>query len=159
MTEREWEVALPISVNGERVMWFRTGALLPSDKEQAVSEVAVLPRRSGSEDPNIRRGDEEERRGRVSLLRAPRLLGEGERVQRGLGGGAHRLQQVHGEVRGEGRVPPAGEGAPLPRAPYQQDAIVRRGGQAPDRDEGGVREAAGDVRESEYWTGAALRSM
>lgn len=120
--------------------------MLPADKEQTVPEIPFLPRRAGAEDPNLRRGNEEERRGRVPVLRAPGLVGEGERLQRGFGGGAHRMQQVHGQVRRKRCLPPAREGASLPRAPHQQDAIVRRGRQAPDRHEGRLWEAAGDVR-------------
>ena len=53
-------------------------------------------------------------------------LGEGEHWVRGAGGGAHRGQQVHGEERWQGRVPPARARAPVPRAAHQQDALVRR---------------------------------
>lgn len=121
--------------------------MLQADKEQAVPEVTVLPWSSGPEDPNLRRGNEEERGGGVPILRAPCVVGEGERVQRGSRGSEDRVQQVHGEVGWERRVPPAREGAPLPRPPHQQDAIVRRCRQAPDRYEGSVWETAGDLCE------------
>lgn len=133
--------------------------MLPPDQEQALPEVALLPRRPGPEAPHLRRGHEKTGRGRVPVLRAPGLLGEGERLQRGPGGRPHRLQQVHDQVRGEGLVPPAGAGAPLPRAAHQQDAVVRGGGPLADGHARGVREAAGGVRAREHRPGAVVGAL
>ncbi|CAI5470527.1 unnamed protein product [Closterium sp. Yama58-4] len=52
------------------------------------------PAENECEDPHLRCGQ----RGRVPLLHPPRQLGEGERVKRGVGGGADSVQQVHEQV-------------------------------------------------------------
>lgn len=133
--------------------------MLPSDQEQAVPEVALLPRRARPEDPHLRRRAEEAERGRLPAVRAPGELGEGERVERGPGGGPDRVQQVHGQARGQGRVPPPGVRPPVPRPPHQQDAVLRGRRPAADRDARRVREAHGDVRPRPHRAGAPLRAM
>ena len=79
--------------------------MLPSDQGETLPEIPLLPWCPRPQDPHLRRRHEEERSRRVPLLRPPRLLGEGERLQRGSRGCAYRLQQVHGEIRRKRCVP------------------------------------------------------
>ncbi|KAG2552158.1 hypothetical protein PVAP13_9KG433423 [Panicum virgatum] len=145
--------------SGYERLIMRASAVLPSDQEQAVPQVPVLPRRAGPQDPDLRRGAEEARRGRVPAVRAPGELGEGERVERGPGGGPDRVQQVHGQARRQGRVPPPRARAPLPRPPHQQDALLRRRRPPADRHARRLRQAHGHLRPGPHRPGPALRAL
>lgn len=94
----------------------RTGEMLPSDKEQTISKVTLLPRSTRSKNPNLRRRNEEKKRRRIPFLRSLSIMGERERFKRSIRSSENRVQQVHVQIRWERRVSLAREGSPFPRA-------------------------------------------